>query len=134
MEEPKRDAEMRTPSYSAPFLPENAYTADVPAPFSASLPEKILAFVMYIAAYLYICEFSGWNNGAFLPFCALFVAMTEWRFHAQRPSAESWIWLGCLVVTAVSAPLGRNRVWGELSPLFLQRTGISPTSAPAHGH
>ena len=120
MEKPERDAEQRTPQYSAPILPENAGEAYVaipePQPFTATLRERLLALLIYIPAYLYCCS---WNTGyAFLIFCAFFIAMTEWRHWEEKRSLESWVWLGCLAVTVLSAPLGRNRVWGDLRLLF----------------
>lgn len=120
MEKPERDAEQSTPQYSAPILPENAGKAYVtipePQPFTATLRERLLALLIYIPAYLYCCS---WNTGyAFLIFCAFFIAMTEWRHWEEKRSLESWVWLGCLVVTVLSAPLGRNRVWGDLRLLF----------------
>lgn len=120
MENSERDAEQRTPQYSAPILPEStgeAYAAmPEPQPFTATLREKLLAFLIYIPAYLYCCSLDAEN--AFLIFCALFIAMTEWRYWEEKRSAESWVWLGCLAVTVLSAPLGRDRVWGELRLLF----------------
>lgn len=120
MEKPERDAEQSTPQYSAPILPENAGEAYVaipePQPFTATLRERLLALLIYIPAYLYCCS---WNTGyAFLIFCAFFIAMTEWRHWEEKRSLESWVWLGCLAVTVLSAPLGRNRVWGDLRLLF----------------
>ncbi len=120
MEKPERDAEQSTPQYSAPILPENAGEAYVaipePQPFTATLRERLLALLIYIPAYLYCCS---WNTGyAFLIFCAFFIAMTEWCHWEEKRSFESWVWLGCLAVTVLSAPLGRNRVWGDLRLLF----------------
>ena len=124
MEESKRDAELRTPEAAAPILPPQMPELPPEAqPFTADLREKLLAFFIYIPAYLYLC--TAWGSSAkFLTFCALFIAMVEWRFWEQPRSLESWVWLGCLIVTALSAPLGRDRVWGELRILFLHGFAI----------
>ena len=123
MKEEKRDAEAGTPSYSAPILPKNVEELRQSVqPFAASGREKLLAFFMYLPAWLYLR--SSWNDAAFYIFCALFIAMVEWRFWAEKRSAESWVWLGCLVVIAISEPLGRNRVWSDYRMLFLHAFAI----------
>lgn len=122
MEEQKRDAGAGTPQYSAPFLLEGETLAQGARPFTASGREKLLAFFIYIPAYLYLR--SSWGDAMFYIFCALFVAMVEWRFREETRSWESWVWLGCLVVVAVSEPLGRNTVWDAYRMLFLHAFAI----------
>lgn len=109
MEESKLAAENAAGEISAPISGGNA-------PFSPSFREKIAAFLLYIAAYLYI---DGLEGLKLLYFVLMFVALTEllnWEKPRQR---ESWVWLGCLAVIAAGILLGRARVWDDFSLLFL---------------
>lgn len=90
--------------------------------FFASVPEKIVSLVMYLAAFLYTAI--TYDTASLLAFCALFIAMTEYRFWPVKRSAESLVWLGCLVLIALCTAFGRNLVWGELSFLFLHLFAI----------
>lgn len=106
MEEQKRDAEQRTPEYSAPILPDTPdWAGDALAPqeppFSASRTEKIAAFLMYPLAFCYIQALFaplGYDALWFCVFCAGFLAMTEVLCRGRRRTWESWVWLACLLV------------------------------------
>lgn len=109
MDENKLAAETAAGEISAPIFEEKT-------PFSPSLREKIAAFLLYVPAYLYVCGLGGWK---LVYFVLLFVALTE-LLHWGRPRLwESWVWLGCVAVISAGILLGRTRVWGELSWLFL---------------
>ena len=110
MEEPRWDAELRTPELAAPILPENR-------PFAASFPEKICAFVMYLLAFCYIqMIFSPTLHAVWLcVFCAGFVSMAEVLFRARRRSWESWVWLSCMLVIVGSL------VWREVQYVPMTR-------------
>lgn len=120
MEEEKREAQPCAPRYSAPFSPQDA--VQMPAPFSATRREAALALFMYLPAYLYLR--SSWGDWMLGLFCALFIAMVEWRYSDVPRKWESWVWLGCLLVIALSWPLNRNRVWEEKRILFLHAFAI----------
>ena len=63
MEESKRDAELRTPEAAVPILPPQMPELPPEAqPFTADLREKLLAFFIYIPAYLYLC--TAWGSSA----------------------------------------------------------------------
>lgn len=115
MAEKKQDAAAGAQEPVSPSLAENT-------PFSASNAEKIIAFVMYLAAYLYTSI--TYDTPSLLAFCALFIAMTEYRFWSVKTSAESWVWLGCLVLIALCTAFGWNLVWGETAFLFLHLFAI----------
>ena len=72
-------------------------------PFSANRREQLLAFGLYVLAYLYL----GYQWWALPLFTAGFIAAAEYLFREQKRSWESWVWLGCLAVTVLSAPLHR---------------------------
>ena len=52
-------------------------------------------------------------------FTVLFCAGTELLFRREKPSTESFVWLGCLLAVLASIAAGRCRVWGGWSVLFL---------------
>lgn len=83
------------PSYAQPYLAPPA------PPFAASRKEKIAAFWMYPLAFCYIqmtfCNLSQ-ELICFSLFCIGFLAMVEIFAHDRRRSAESWVWLGCLLL------------------------------------
>ena len=79
-----------------PETPEWAQEALAPKkpPFSASRKEQLLAFGMYVLAYVYL-GYQWWT----LPlFAAGFIAAAEYLFRGQKRSWESWIWLGCMLL------------------------------------
>ena len=109
MEENKLAAENAAGEISAPISGEKP-------PFSPSFREKIGAFLLYIAAYLYI---DGLEGLKLLCFVLMFVALTELLNWEKPRRWESWVWLGCLAVIAAGILLGRARVWDDFSLLFL---------------
>lgn len=120
-----------TPNASAPVRPP------VPAlppreRFSASWQEILAAVATYVLAWWYLYR-SALFIGSFaenpaklwtLVFVLGFVALTElvhWR--TPRPK-ESWIWLGCMALITAGMLLGRNRVWEDLTPVFLHLAAV----------
>lgn len=68
--------------------------APIRPPFAASRKECILAFLLYLLAYVYLG--SQWWV---LPlFAAGFLAAAEYRFRDVKRPRESWVWLFCVVV------------------------------------
>lgn len=122
MEENRQDAVTGAQEFDAPNFSEKTPFPAENTLFSATTAEKILAFVMYLAAYLYTSI--TYDVPSLLAFCALFIAMTEYRFWRVKRSAESWVWLGCLVLIALCIAFGRNLVWGETAFLFLHLFAI----------
>ena len=110
------------PAVPSPFegLPERKA-------FSASRPEIWTALAMYVAAYLYIDKdidfsFSAHDStaGWLIAFTVLLIGITEVLHWNRKRPAESWIWLGCLVLIEAGALLGCSHVWnGAQSILFL---------------
>lgn len=81
----------------SPETPEWAQNALVPKrpPFSANRKEQLLAFGMYVLAYIYLGSYQWWT----LPlFAAGFIAAAEYLFREQKRSWESWVWLGCMLL------------------------------------
>ena len=60
-------------------------------PFSANRREQLLAFGLYVLAYLYL----GYQWWALPLFAAGFIAAAEYLFREQKRSWESWVWLAC---------------------------------------
>ena len=79
-----------------PETPEWAQDALVPKkpPFSANRREQLLAFGLYVLAYLYL----GYQWWALPLFTAGFIAAAEYLFREQKRSWESWVWLGCVLL------------------------------------
>ena len=63
-------------------------------PFSANRKEQLLAFGLYVLAYLYL----GYQWWALPLFAAGFIAAAEYLFREQKRSWESWVWLGCMLL------------------------------------
>ena len=63
-------------------------------PFSANRREQLLAFGLYVLAYLYL----GYQWWALPLFTAGFIATAEYLFREQKRSWESWVWLGCVLL------------------------------------
>lgn len=104
---------------------EPGITAPVSAgkpPFAATKTEKILAFCMFPAAYLYVEMFNAGSTRSLYILLALFAlvfcAMAALLCRPAGTPKESWVWLGCIAVILVSLLAGRSRVWGEALPVF----------------
>ena len=80
----------------SPETPEWAQNALVPKrpPFSANRKEQLLAFGMYVLAYVYLG--SGW--WALPLFAAGFIAAGEYLYRDVKRPWESWVWLGCMLL------------------------------------
>ena len=78
--------------------PEWAQDALAPKkpPFSANRKEQLLAFGMYVLAYLYL----GYQWWALPAFAVCFVAAAEYLFRDVKRPWESWVWLGCMLIAA----------------------------------
>ena len=78
--------------------PDWAQEALAPAkpPFSASWKEVLLAFGMYVLAYVYLG--SGW--WALPLFAAGFIAAGEYLYRDVKRPWESWVWLACVIMIA----------------------------------
>ena len=63
-------------------------------PFSAGRKEVLLAFGMYVLAYVYLG--SGW--WALPLFAAGFIAAGEYLYRDVKRPWESWVWLGCMLL------------------------------------
>jgi len=110
------------------LLPESFEPAGlVPVPkiekkpfFSASIEEKISAFLMLIAAYIYTLMISEENHEMWLGiFFCLYVLICELLSRKTRPTAESFILLGCFAATVFSLIAGRRAVWEGEKFLFI---------------
>lgn len=97
MEKFDRDAQPRTPEVCAPILREETEVA----PFSASVRERLGAFLMYPLAFCYISAILAYYEDWvvwFCVFCVGFVLLGEYLCHGRKRSAESWVWLGCMAL------------------------------------
>ena len=65
-------------------------------PFSASRKEVLLAFGLYVLAYVYLG--SGW--WALPLFAAGFIAAGEYLYRDMKRPWESWVWLACVIMIA----------------------------------
>ena len=79
----------------APGWAQDALAPKKP-PFSANRKEQILAFGMYVLAYLYL----GYQWWALPAFAVCFVAAAEYLFRDVKRPWESWVWLGCMLIAA----------------------------------
>lgn len=120
---PPQGAFQNAPPPAAPMI-------RVPAaprpPFTASAGEKIAAFLAPVLGYIYTVfvtsdelELKGWLLGFTLGFLILSELVL---FHKKR-SAESFVWLFCVLATVGGIAFGGNRVWGDASILFLHVFG-----------
>lgn len=96
----------------------------LPAPFRADRAERLALPVSYVLAYLYVDLFwftpsAPLQRLLLTAFTVLFCAGTELLFRREKPSTESFVWLGCLLAVLASIAAGRCRVWGGWSVLFL---------------
>lgn len=94
----------------------SAPKAGEPAAFTSSPREIAAAVLSYVPAYLYLCIPLAAGPREYgivlLVFVALLVGITELLCRDTRPDAESPVWLGCLLITALCLALGRCRAWG----------------------
>ena len=89
--------------------------APVKPPFAASRKECVLAFLLYLLAYVYLG--SQWWV---LPlFAAGFIAAAEYRFRDVKRPRESWVWLFCVVMIVGCL------TWRELHP---ERFDVQPAA------
>ena len=81
-----------------PETPDWAQETLAPAkpPFSAGRKEVLLAFGMYVLAYVYLG--SGW--WALPLFAAGFIAAGEYLYRDVKRPWESWVWLACVIMIA----------------------------------
>ena len=92
----------------------------LPAPFRADRAERLALPVSYVLAYLYVDLFwftlsAPLQRLLLTSFTVLFCAGTELLFRREKPSTESFVWLGCLLAVLASIAAGRCRVWGGWS-------------------
>ena len=106
----------------------------LPAPFRADRAERLALPVSYVLAYLYVDLFwftpsAPLQRLLLTAFTVLFCAGTELLFRREKPSAESFVWLGCLLALLASIAAGRCRVWGGWSVLFLHGFAVYGSAA-----
>ena len=81
--------------------------------------ELACALLLYPAAYLYTLAMGGpWWKLWFGLFVLAFVALGEGINRGRPRMAESWVWLGCLLLITLCVVTGRGRAWGDLSTLL----------------
>lgn len=82
--------------------------------------EILCALLLYPAAYIYTLAMGGpWWKLWFGLFVLAFVALGEGINRGKPRPAESWVWLGCLLLITLCVVTGRGRAWGfELSALL----------------
>ena len=119
---PMQTAQNSQPGYYTPI------PASLPhrPPFTASVGEKIAAFLAPLLGYIYTLFLFGeyseqkwWLFG----FSLGFLGLSELILFSKKRSLESYFWLFCLVVTLFGIAFGQNRVWGDMSWLFLHLFG-----------
>ena len=96
-----------------------------PSPFKTTFMERWGTLYSAVAGYIYmvsICEPQGkyWM----IIFTALFCLGAEWVFRRDSANRESYIWLACLWLILICGVFGPNRVWGELTWLFIHGFGL----------
>ena len=75
--------------------------------------ERVCALLLYPAAYIYTLAMDGpWWKLWFGLFVLAFVALGEWINRGRPRLAESWVWLGCLLLITLCIVIGRGRAWG----------------------
>ena len=88
-------------------------------PLAFSRREILCALLLYPAAYIYTLAMDGpWWKLWFGLFVLAFVALGEWLNRGKPRMAESWVWLGCLLLITLCIVTGRDRAWGDLSVLL----------------
>lgn len=102
--------------------------APIRPPFAASRKECILAFLLYLLAYVYL----GSQWWALPLFAAGFLAAAEYRFRDVKRPRESWVWLfcvvmivGCLTWRALHPDRFDSQVSGQLVMEYAIPTGLA---------
>ena len=106
-------AEAPAPSGTVESLPP-AKPAVQPPVYTRT--ELIGALLSYVAAYCYILLGDGSGPYPYwpvLPVAVFIIALTAALNRSAKPSAESWFWLGCFVISVVCAVFGIGHVWEE---------------------
>ena len=89
-------------------------------PLVFSRGEILCALLLYPAAYRYTLAMGGPRGQLWFGlFVLAFVALGEWINRGRPRMAESWVWLGCLLLITLCVVTGRGRAWGfQLSVLL----------------
>ena len=89
-------------------------------PLVFSRGEILCALLLYPAAYIYTLAMGGPRGQLWFGlFVLAFVALGEWINRGRPRMAESWVWLGCLLLITLGVVTGRGRAWGfQLSVLL----------------
>ena len=75
--------------------------------------EILCALLLYPAAYIYTLAMGGPRGQLWFGlFVLAFVALGEWLNRGKPRMAESWVWLGCLLLITLCTVTGRGRAWG----------------------
>ena len=75
--------------------------------------EILCALLLYPAAYIYTLAMGGPRGQLWFDlFVLAFVALGEWLNRGKPRMAESWVWLGCLLLITLCTVTGRGRAWG----------------------
>lgn len=81
-------------------------------PFSGRQAELCCALILYPAAYIYTLALgSGHDRLWFGLFVLLFVGLAELLNRGRPHPAESWVWLGSLLLISFCVVAGRGRAW-----------------------
>lgn len=81
--------------------------------------ELVCALLLYPAAYIYTLAMGGPRGQLWFGlFVLAFVALGEGINRGRPRMAESWVWLGCLLLITLCVVTGRGRAWGDLSTLL----------------
>lgn len=88
-------------------------TLKEPTVFFLNRGEILCALLLYPAAYVYTLAMGGpkWQLWFGL-FVLAFVALGEEINRGKPRPAESWVWLGCLLLITLCTVIGRGRAWG----------------------
>ena len=115
-------SEIVNPNNGAMQINSNSIAAFVPTPI-----EKISILASYAIAYLYtyiLLSPNGNTNICLVIFTLCFCVGAELVYHKQKAVWESYIWLGCLLICLVCYVVGRDRIWGDYTLLFLHAYAI----------
>ena len=75
--------------------------------------ERVCALLLYPAAYIYTLAMGGPKGQLWFGlFVLAFVALGEGINRGKPRLAESWVWLGCLLLITLCVVTGRGRAWG----------------------